>query len=74
MNHPDNPLNDWPIRDTDLSRSFEKLKEFMRPHYHRGQRYERAVAGFSFRGKTYKTLNEIESEIDRFLDEGDRSF
>jgi len=30
MNHPDNPLNDYPIRDTDLSQSFEKLKSYIK--------------------------------------------
>jgi hypothetical protein len=29
-NHPDNPLDDFPIRDTDLGASFEKLKDYIK--------------------------------------------
>ncbi len=70
--HPDDWNQDYPIRDTDLSRSFEKFKDFIKPYYHKGQRYEMGVGGFLFRGKTYRTLQEIYTEIDLFLNESEK--
>lgn len=70
--HPDDFSAEWPVRKSDLSQAFETIKnEIQAEKFYHGQKYERAIGGFSFMGKTYSSLGEIYSAIDLFLDEGD---
>ena len=71
--HPDTPSNWNPIPKGDLGQAFETLKkEIYFPDQYRGKSFEKGLSGgFSFMGKTYKTLSEVYEGIDRFLDEGE---
>lgn len=72
LNHPDDFSAEWPIRKSDLSQAFETIKnEIQAERFYHGQKYELAIGGFSFMGKTYSSLQEMYSAIDSLLDDVD---
>lgn len=72
--HPDNPSQWNPELRGDLGQAIKTItSEILKEKFYHGQPYTKAIGGFSFRGKTYSSLQEIYSAIDEFLYEGDNS-